>query len=156
MIGRMYYACLENISVTNDPDQDVVQIVNGSTRKLVIHELSITSAQGVTAAELARLRLVRRSAAGTGGGTAATIEKADPDNDQASGVTSITPTVLTPGTISGTPFRGYQWSQQGEVLWLATPELRAYVPKSGILSVNLNNALGGTRVWTINLGWEEV
>lgn len=156
MLGRMYTACHENITVTNDSDQDVSEIVNGSTKKLIIHELSVTSAQGITAAELARLRLVRRSSTGTGGGTAATIEDCDPDNDSASGVTTVTPTVTAPGTLSGAPLRGWQWSQQGELLWVPTPECRVYVPKSGRLALHLNNALGGSRVWTVTWVWEEV
>lgn len=153
-VARMYGAPFEDISVTNDSDQDLWELTAGSNRKVIVHGFGLTSAQGITAAELARLRLVRRTTAGTGG-SAVTEVKLDPDND-ISPEAALVQLVTTPGTPGDVLPACWQWSQQGELLYLPPPEMRIIVPKTARIGLNLLSALGGTRKMSGWVIWEEI
>ncbi len=151
MAGRIYTAPLDNISVTNDADQDIFEIASNSAKQVILHGFSLTSAY--TTDERARLRLIRRTASGSGGSTA-TVLAADQGN-----AIAATATVETLNTTPGTGaniLNGWQWSQQGELLYLPTPELRDVISVSSFLCLNLQVALGGTRTWSGWVRWEEV
>ena len=62
--------------------------------------------------------------------------------------------VTTPGTI-GDIIKGWQWSQQGELLYLPTPEMREVLSVSSFLCLHLQTAVGGTRTWSGWICWEE-
>jgi hypothetical protein len=150
-IARVYTVAFDNLQVTTDADQDIFEIVNGATKRLVIHAFSLTSAQ--TTDERARLRLTRRSTTGSGG-TAMTEVATDEGNTVAATAAVVT-LATTPGTI-GNMLKTWRWSQQNELLYLPTPEMREVVAESGRICLNLQTALGGTRSWDGYVTWEEI
>ncbi len=151
MAGRLYIAPLDAISVTNDADQDIWEIASSSGKQVILHGFSLTSAY--TTDERARLRLIRRTASGSGGGTATILAL---DQGNAVAATAVVETLnTTPGTGSNI-LKGFQWSQQGELLYLPTPEMRPVISVSSWLCLNLQIALGGTRTWSGWVTWEEV
>lgn len=149
-MGRMYTVALDNLSVTNDADQDIWELVNAAGKQCILHGFSLTSAQ--TSDERARLRLVRRSTTGSGG-SAATEEPLDEGNTVSPNA-AVNVLVTTPGTASHY-LKTWRWSQQNELLYLPTPEMRPIVAASGRLALNLQTALGGTRNWDGWVVWEE-
>lgn len=149
-MGRIYQIPIDAINVTNDADQDIWELVAPAGGKVTLHGFSLSSA--TTTDERARLRLVRRSTTGSGG-SASTEVPTDDDNTMAAGA-ALSTLVTTPGTI-GDILGGWQWSQQGELLYLPTPELRPSVSASARLALNLQIALGGTRTWSGWVAWEE-
>jgi hypothetical protein len=151
MAGRLYTLPLDAISVTTDADQDIWELSNSSAKQVILHGFSLTSSH--TTDERARLRLVRRTASGSGG-SAGTILALDQGNALASIVTAEVLNTA-PGTTSNI-LKGWQWSQQGELLYLPTPEMRPVLSVSSFLCLNLQVALGGTRTWSGWVTWEEV
>ena|SRR5688572_2506919 len=151
MAGRIYTLPLDAISVTTDADQDIWGLSNTNAKQVILHGFSLTSTY--TTDERARLRLIRRTAVGSGG-SAGTVLAVDQGNAIASVVTAR---VLdtTPGS-GASILNGWQWSQQGELLYLPTPELRDVISVSSFLCLNLQVALGGTRTWSGWVRWEEV
>lgn len=150
MAGRIYTVPLDAISVTNDADQDIWEISNTASKQVVLHGFSLTSA--TTTDERVRLQLVRRTATGSGG-SSGTVLAVDQGNAIASAVTFKT-LQTTPGTTSNL-LNGWQWSQQGELLYLPTPELRDVISVSSFLCLHLQTAMGGTRTWSGWVRWEE-
>lgn len=150
-MGRLYSAPLDAISVTTDSDQDIWEMVCGSTYRAVLHEFALTS--NSTTDERVRLRLVRRSTTGTGG-SAITEVPLDGGNTRSNG-TSVTALVTTPGTV-GDIIAGWQWSQQDELLFLPTPECRIIVSESARLALHLNTAVASTRTWSGRVIFEEL
>lgn len=150
MPGRMYVVPLDALSVTTDADQDIFGLSSNASKQVILHGFSLTSSY--TTDERARLRLIRRTAVGSGGSAATSVAL-----DQGNGVSAST-TVRTLDTTPGsgsTILQGFQWSQQGELLYLPTPELRPVMSVSGFLALNLQVALGGTRTWSGWIKWEE-
>ncbi len=151
MAGRIYTVPLDAISVTTDADQDIWEIATASTKQAILHGFSLTSSY--TTDERVRLRLIRRTASGSGG-SAATILAADQGNAIAA-ATTVETLNTTPGT--GTNIlNGWQWSQQGELLYLPTPEMRDVLSVSSFLCLNLQTAVGGTRTWSGWVRFEEI
>lgn len=149
-MGRIIRQAIDNVSVTTDADQDVWELTAGANNKLVLHEFVMYSA--ATTAEALRLRLIRRTGAGTGG-TAATEVRNDEDDG------AITAAVATLVTTPGTPgdiLEGYQWEQLGPLQRLWTPETRPVVQEGGRLGLNLSTALGSATNWSGLLIWEEI
>lgn len=151
MAGRIYTAPLDAVSVTTDADQDIFGIGSSSSKQVILHGFSLTASY--TTDERIRLRLVRRTAVGSGG-SAATSVAADQGNSVAATAT-VRVLDTTPGTGS-TILNGWQWGQQGELLYLPTPELRDIMSVSSFLCLNVQSATGGTRTWSGWVRWEEV
>jgi hypothetical protein len=151
MAGRIYTVPLNDLAVTNDADQDIWELSNTSAKQLILHGFSLTSAQ--TSDERVRLRLIRRTASGSGGGSG-TVLASDQGNAVASVVTVETLNT-TPGATSNI-LKCWRWSQQGELLYMPTPELREVISVSSFLCLNLQTAMGGTRQWDGWVSWEEV
>lgn len=149
-MARLYFVPLDAISVTTDADQDIWELTAGSGKIVVLHAFSLTSAQ--TTDERVRLRLMRRTAAGTGGSA---LTEVPLDAGNAVGATAaVVALATTPGT-AGDILKGWQWSQQGELLYLPTPEMRPIVAASGRIALNLQSAVGGTRTWSGYVTWSE-
>jgi hypothetical protein len=151
-MGRMYSASFDNASVTNDADQDIWEFVNASTSIILLHEFQLYSA--TTTDERLRLRIVRRTTTGTGGGTALTKTALDQGNSVASGAT-ITPLVTAPGT-AGNVLKAFYWSQLSPLIYLPTPEARILISASSRLSLNLETAVSSTRSMSGYLVYEEL
>jgi hypothetical protein len=150
MASLVYYVPLDALSVTTDADQDLFEIVAAATKRVILHGFSLTSTY--TTDERIRLRLLQRTTTGSGG-SAATEVAADDGNDTAA-TAAVATLVTTPGT-AGDILAGFQWSQQGELLFLPTPEMRPVVAKSSRIALNINSAVAGTRTWSGWVCWEE-
>lgn len=149
-MGRLYTCPIDSVSVTA-ATQDIWELTAPATKILVLHAFSLTSSYQTD--ERARLTLLRRSTAGSGG-SAATEVALDPGNAVAATGALVT-LATTPGT-AGAILHGWRWSQQGELLYLPTPEMRPVVEASGRLALYLGAALGGTRTWSGYVTWEEL
>lgn len=150
MANLVYYVPLDALSVTTDADQDLFEIVAAASKRVILHGFSLSSTY--TTDERVRLRLLQRTTTGSGG-SGATEVAADDGNDTAA-TAAVSTLVTTPGT-AGDILAGFQWSQQGELLFLPTPEMRPVVAKSSRLALNINSAVGGTRTWSGWVCWEE-
>lgn len=147
---RMYSCPLDAVTVTNDADQDLLELVNGSTVTAILHQLRIES--NMTTDERLRLRLVRRTTTGSGG-TGATEVKVE--SGDASPVLAVSHLVTTPGTI-GDILEGWQWSQLAPNELLLTPECRIIIPPSGRLCLNLQTAVAASRTMSGSVKWQEI
>ncbi len=143
---NVVYLPLDNITVTTDADQDIWELSSPSDRILKLLGWELTSAE--TTPEACRLRLIRRTTSGNG--SAITEENRDPNGPTIAVVGEQLAT--TPGT-GGNILQGWQWEQQGPVGMVYIPEMRPKIDVSSFLCLNLNSALGGSRVWS---GWVAV
>ncbi len=150
-MGRLYTLVLDAISVTTDADQDIWELSNSSAKQVILHSFAISSAQ--TTDTRLRMQLIRRTASGSGG-SSGTVTALDQGNAIASVVTAEVLNT-TPGTGS-TLLHGFQWSQQGEYLYLPTPDMRPVVSVSSFLCLHLQTAAGaGTQTWSGSVVFEE-
>ncbi len=149
-MGRIYTVPFDALSVTNDADQDIFEIVNGSTVAAVLHGFELHST--LTTDERVRLRLCRRSTTGSGGTGSTEVPLAAGDSAAAAAVSHL---VTTPGTI-GAILKAWQWSQLAPLIYLPTPETRPVIAPSGRLCLNLQTAVAATRTWSGYVTWEEI
>lgn len=149
-MARTFYAPLAGISVTNDSDQDIIEMVGASGYPFQLLRIELSSTY--TAAEAVQLRLVRRSTTGSGG-SALTEVKAD-----AGGVanqTAVSVLVTTPGTIGDILFQEV-WQQNGsKFIYVPTPDEVIEIASGGRLALNLQTAVGSTRTWSGMVVWKE-
>jgi len=149
MNSLSYSASFENISVS--AAQDLLEISAGSGVPLTINRVEV-SWDGTTQ-EVCRLRLIRRSDAGSGG-SAVTARALNGRNTVASAA-AIQRNVTTPGTA-------------GDVLWttqqnLVVPvdelfgldQLRIVVPAGARLGLNLVNAPAAARNCSVTVFYSE-
>lgn len=148
-IARVYYAPFQALTFGGTGDRSFWEIKAPADRQVVIHAFSVTS--DYTTDERARLVLKRYSTDGTG--TAVTEVKANGDNSLTAEAAVIH--TVTPGT-AGDIIAAWRWSQQGELLFLPTPEMRIVIPAGSRLGLNLVTALGAARAWSGYLCWEEL
>lgn len=149
--GRLYVIPIDSITVTNDADQDIWELVNASGVVCYLHGFSLSAS--TTTDERVRLRLVRRSTTGSGGSAATEVPLEDGNTMTAQAALSTL--VTTPGTI-GDILKGWQWSQQGELLYLPTPEMRPSISSGARLALNLQTAVASSRTWSGWVAWEEI
>jgi len=149
--ARVYTAPIDFVSFGGTSDRSLWELKAPADRQIIFHAFSVTSAQGAVAPEVARLVLARYSTDGTG--TAVTEVKTNGDNSLAPEGTLIHS--VTPGT-PGDVLKAWLWSQQGELLYLPTPEIREVIPAGGRLALNLVTALAAARNWSGWISWEEV
>lgn len=151
MAGRVYTVSLNNLSVTNDSDQDIFEIVNGSTVALELISFELYSA--TTSDERVRLRLIRRSTTGSAG--AAATENALDGGNTTAAAAAVATLVTTPGT-GGAELEAYYWSQLSPLICKPTPEEKVTVSPSGRLALNLQTAVASTRNWSGFVKWMEI
>jgi hypothetical protein len=149
--GRIYTQPLDALTVTNDSDQDIFEIVGPSAAVVYLHGFSLTST--TTSDERVKLRLVRRSTTGSGGSALTEVPTED-GNTMAAGA-ALSALVTTPGTI-GDILKAWYWSQQGEFLYLPTPELRDSISPGARLCLHLGTAVASSRTWSGWVAWEEI
>ncbi len=149
-MGRIYTVPFVGLTVTNDSDQDIFEMVNGSGAAAILHGFELHST--LTTDERVSLRLVRRSTTGSGG-SAATEVPVDA-GDSAAGL-AVSTLVTTPGTV-GAIIAGWQWSQLAPLIYLPTPETRVSIAPSGRLCLNLQTAVASSRTWSGHVVWEEI
>jgi hypothetical protein len=146
----VYTVPFDNLSVTNDSDQDIWEILAPSDAAVELVHFELYSA--VTTDERVRLRLVRRSTAGSGGAGATEV----PARGTLAAVgTAVTQLNTTPGT-AGDVLLAWYWSQLSPLVYLPTPESRILLPPSGRIGLNLETAVASTRNWSGFLKFREI
>jgi hypothetical protein len=148
-MSRIFSAPLVSISVTNDSDQDILEMVGAAGYPFRLLSLELSSS--LTTDERVALRLVRRSTTGSGG-SAITEVKNDPGS--ASPQTALSYLVTSPGTV-GDIIHGWQWSQLAPFVYRPTPEEQITVASGGRLCLNLQTAVASTRTWSGYVVWAE-
>lgn len=148
-MGRIIYGPIDDISVTNDADQNIFVLTAGANDKIKLHGFEITSAK--TAAEILRLQLRRETTAGAGG---AVVEAKADEADGAITATMVT-LDLTPGT-PGDVLMGFQWEQLGPLGHVWTPKMSPLVQEAGIIVLHLETALAATTNMSGWVCWEEI
>jgi hypothetical protein len=149
MYARIYTAPFENLTFGGTADRSFFEIKAPADRCIILHGFSVTS--DYVTDERARLRLSRYSTDGTG--TAVAEVKTNSNNALTSESTVIH--TVTPGTLGDT-LKAWRWSQQGELLYLPTPEMREITDVGGRMALNLVAALGAGRSWSGWVCWEEI
>jgi hypothetical protein len=134
-----------------DAAQDILFLASSASVPLIVHAIRLTA--GVTTDVRARIQIVRRSTAGSGG-TGITPSEFFGRNT-VSAATTATHSRTTPGTV-GDVLHAEQWSLLVPLEWLPTPEMRPHVPVSGFLGVHLAAATGATRVMSGSIIFEEL
>ncbi len=148
----LYSVPFDNLTVTNDSDQDIWEIVGPSDAVIKLHHFELYSA--TTTDERVRLRLVRRSTTGSGG-TGATEVALDGVSEASGGGVAVSQLVTTPGTV-GDILLSWYWSQLSPLIYLPTPETRSGVPPSGRPGLNLETAVASSRNWSGFLVYEVI
>jgi hypothetical protein len=139
MSGLNYSVSFENIGI--GATQDLIEITAAAAVPVKIHRIELS--WGVTAQEIVRLQILRRTTAGSGG-TAVTPSALNPRNTVAAACT-VNRNVTTPGSA-------------GDVLWtyqqnLVVPvdelfgleELKIIVPGGARIGLNLASAPAASR-----------
>lgn len=145
----IYSVPFDSLTVTNDSDQDIWQILAPSDASVILHHMELYSA--VTSDERVNLRLLRRTTDGNGG-TATEV----PLRGTAAAVGTVVETLATtPGT-AGDVLLAWYWSQLSPLVYLPTPETRIVVPPSGRIALNLQTAVAVSRSWSGFIVFEEV
>lgn len=85
MASLVYYVPFDALSVTTDADQDIFELTAAASKRVILHGISLTSSY--TTDERARLRLMQRTTAGSGGSGA--TEVAADDGNTMPGTTAI-------------------------------------------------------------------
>lgn len=150
MAGLSYTAQFENVSIS--ATQDIMEITAASGVPLLIHRIELS--WGVTAQEICRLQLLRRTTAGSGG-SAVTPKPKNTRNTVAAACT-VNRNVTTPGSA-------------GDVLWafqqnLVVPvdelfgldEIKIEVPGGGRIGLNLASAPAAARNASCTIFFTEI
>ncbi len=149
-MGLLYSAPFENITVT-DAAQDIVFLATSSSVPLVLHSIRLSA--GVTTDVRARIQLIRRTSAGSGG-SGITPSELFARNSVAA-ATTATYARTTPGT-GGDVIHAEQWSLLVPFDWTPTPEMRVHVPVSGFIGLHLAAGTGASRVVSGSVIFEEL
>lgn len=149
-MGLMYTAPFENVTIT-DAAQDIVFLATSSSVPLIVHAVRVTA--GVTTDVRARIQIIRRTTAGSGG-TGITPSELYGRNSVAA-ATTATYARTTPGT-GGDVIHAEQWSLLVPFEWLPTPEMRPQVPVSGFIGLHLAAGTGASRVMSGSIIFEEI
>lgn len=147
---RIYTVPFDNLTVTNDSDQDILELVGASGYPFALLAFELYSS--ITTDERVRLRLVRRSTTGSGG-SGATEVRMDGGNT-VSPQTAVSTLVTTPGTI-GDILHAWYWSQLAPLIYRPTPQEIIEVPSGGRLGLNLATAVASSRAWSGFVTWAE-
>jgi hypothetical protein len=148
-MGLLYSAPFENITVT-DAAQDIIFLATSSSVPLRIHSIRVSA--GVTTDVRARIQLIRRTTAGSGG-TGITPSELFSRNS-VSAATTVTHSRTTPGT-AGDVIHAEQWSLLVPFDWTPTPEFRPQVGVSGYIGLHLAAGTGASRVMSGSVIFEE-
>ena len=144
-----YQAAFENVTIT-DAAQDILFLATSSSVPAKI--IGIRLSAGVTTDVRARIQIVRRSTAGSGG-SSITIGEVDSLNSRAA-ATTVTSARTTPGTV-GDVLHGEQWSLLVPFDYTPVPEGRIEIPVSGFVGVHLVAGTGASRVLSGSVLFEE-
>jgi hypothetical protein len=144
-----YQAAFENVTIT-DAAQDILFLATSSS--VPARVIGFRLSAGVTTDVRARIQIVRRSTAGSGG-TGITVAKLDARNT-VNAATTVTHARTTPGTV-GDVIHGEQWSLLVPFDYTPVPEGRIEIPVSGFLGLHLVAGSGASRVISGSVIFEE-
>lgn len=150
MNGLKYQAGFENVTLT-DAAQDIIFLATSSSVPILVHSIRLTA--GVTTDVRARMQIVRRSTAGSGG-SSITVSKLHGRNT-VTAATTATYLRTTPGTV-GDVVHGEQWSLLVPFDYTPVPEGRIHVPVSGFIGLHLVAGTGASRVISGSITFEEL
>ena len=136
---------------SSDVAQDIAFLAASSSVPIRVHSVRITA--GVTSDVRARIQIVRRSTAGSGG-TGITPSELFGRNSVAA-ATTATYARTTPGTV-GDLIHAEQWSLLVPFEWLPTPEMRPDIAVSGFIGVHLVAGTGASRSMSGSITFEEM
>lgn len=148
-MGLLYTAAFENISLT-DAAQDIIFLATSSAVPIRIHYARFTAS--VTTDVRARIQLIRRTTAGSGG-TGITPSELIGRNT-VSPATTCTYLRTTTGT-AGDVVAAEQWSLLVPYEYLPVPEQRPEVAASSYIGFNLAAGTGATRTISGYVTFEE-
>ena len=146
----LYSAGFENITLT-DAAQDILTLATTASVPIRIHQVRISA--GVTTDIRARMQILRRTTAGSGG-TGITPTAKNSLNARAA-TTTVTSIRTTPGT-AGAVLHPEQWSLLVPFDFTPTPEQRPGVSVGGFLGVHLVAGTGASRVISGWVDFEEL
>lgn len=138
-MGLLYSAAFENVSMT-DAAQDIVFLATSSAVPIKVHYLRVTAS--VTSDVRARIQLLRRTTAGSGGTGVTPAEMIG--RNTVSAATTVTYLRTTPGT-AGDVVLAEEWSLLVPFEYLPTPEHRPEVAAASYLGLNLVAGTGASR-----------
>jgi hypothetical protein len=138
-MGLLYTAAFENVSMT-DAAQDIIFLATSSSVPIKVHYARITAS--VTTDVRARVQMVRRTTAGSGGTGITPAELIG--RNTVSAATTCTYLRTTPGTV-GDVIMAEEWSLLVPFEYLPTPEHRPEVAASSYLGIHLVAGTGATR-----------
>lgn len=151
-MGRLVTIPVDSISVTNDSDQDILELIAGATWPFRLWSFELQS--NCTTDERVKLRIVSgRTTTGSGGGavTPVNVNRGDTSTVR----TTVNSLVTTPGS-GGTVLRSFLWGQLDTLVYEPVPDARIEVPAATRLSLHLNTAVGSTRLWSGQMIIEEL
>lgn len=149
-MGLFYSAPFENVSIT-DAAQDIVFLATSSSVPILIHSIRVSA--GVTSDVRARIQIIRRTTAGSGGSSITPV--ATHSRNSVSAATTATYARTTVGT-AGNVIAAEEWSLLVPYEFLPTPEMRIHVPVSGFIGLNLVAGTGASRVMSGQVIFEEI
>lgn len=143
-MSQMYSAAFENVTVS--AAQDLFQLLSGSARSSVIHEVQLSSA--LTADERARVIFHFGTTNGSGGSTPTVV----PLSPNFAAATTVVEANNTTQATNGTTMHAWQWSLLVPFHYLPTPECRIIVPASDLFHISVESAptsgaMSGYIVW---------
>lgn len=151
-MGRLVEFPLNALSVTNDSDQDIFELIAGATWPFEFWGFYLSSA--LLTAEAVNLQLViGRSSTGSGGG-AVTGKQVDVGNSTTVR-TTCNSLVTTPGS-AGTAADCFEWTQLDRLVYQPVPQLRYEISAATRLSLHLSSAVGTTRTWAGGVFLKEI
>lgn len=153
-MSRVYTAAFEGVSVT--AVQDFFELTCASTCVAAIHEINITQ-DAVEVSEQLPVRILRVPATVTSGsgGTSPSIRRNSINDSTA--LSTIEANNTTVATTSGTleVLRRIGDNVLNGWRWLFTPEMRIWLPPSGVVVVRLVTAPAASTAMSGDITWEE-
>jgi hypothetical protein len=156
-VGLMYTSRFSGVSITNAV-QDIWELSAAATGGVIVHWVKVsfepTITSGVAQDVRARLQILERSTAGTGG-AAVTPQGVHPRNSVAATTTTTRTVVTTQGTAGDV-----KWDDSASIIvpWeiIFTPDMRIPLSPSTRLSVFLTTALGAAYNASSTICFEEI
>ena len=149
-MGLLYSAAFENVALT-DAAQDILVLATSAGVPIVVHEIILST--DVTTDVRARIQILRRTTAGSGG--SGITPRALAERNSVAAATTVTNMRTTPGT-AGNVLDGDRWSLLVPFQRLYTPETRISVTVSGFVAVNLVAGTGASRNLSGKVVFEEM
>lgn len=149
-MGLLYSAAFENVALT-DAAQDILVLATTANVPIVIHEWVLST--DVTTDVRARLKILQRTTAGSGG-SSITPRPLNERNSR-SATTTVTYMRTTPGT-GGNELDGERWSLLVPFQRLYTPETRLTIAHSSFIALALIAGTGASRNVSGKVVFEEM